>query len=827
MKKQIPSRSQNELSRQSRLLALSSEMACVLDEAGRITYSNSAWQQTMGQEADALASVPLLEFVMEEDRAVLQSEMAALLGEGQSASFEARFLCGDGTACHLECRAARFENEISISARDVTERKEQEQALSDAYQKLTYYMLNSPLAFVEWDRSLSIQYWSPETEKVFGWSADETLDKRPQDWKFLHEEDAADFLSLMSDLAEDNNPRAFFQGRHYRRDGAVAHCEWYHSALRDESGQVVSIFSFAVDITERKRREAELTQIRKAVESASDAICIADAAGKITYLNPAFDVLFGSLDAEMNHSGVNGLITDEKLRQQIADNVGLGLSWQGEVEIRCGDGALVPVMLRANAIRDEQGQQIGCITVCTDLRERKQAEKELIHQAMHDSLTGLPNRSYFHQRLERAFDQSKPTATSVACMFIDLDNFKIINDSLGHEAGDDLLQTIASRLQSCMRPEDMVARLGGDEFVILIEEMQNMDHAIAMAERVSSTLKNSVRLAGRDVIVTASVGIALSQPGHEQASALLRDADVAMYQAKTGGKANYVVFDTSMNAEAMERLELEIDLRRAVERKELELYFQPIINLTSSNITEVEALARWNHPERGLIPPLKFIPIAEETGLIIPIGDWVLQEACDYARKWQSLYPSAVPLIMSVNLSTRQLQQENLVAKVQAVLEVTGIEPNSLKLEITESVMLLDCDATITKLHALKALGIRLAVDDFGTGYSSMAYLSNLPIDTLKIDRSFINKLGIKAEDDAIVRAILMMAQTMGLSVTAEGIETDAQREELNTLGCDRGQGYYFARPLTALKCGEMLESHSRRQSSSLPSVAPQERRAA
>jgi diguanylate cyclase (GGDEF)-like protein len=432
-----------------------------------------------------------------------------------------------------------------------------------------------------------------------------------------------------------------------------------------------------------------------------------------------------------------------------------------------------------------------------EIAERRQAQEQLAHQAFHDSLTGLPNRALFLDRLQRALAQARRAKDPVAVLFLDLDNFKVINDSLGHETGDGMLIAIAQRLRACVRPGDTVARLGGDEFTILLEDVDDACRVARVAERVAAALRAPLVIGGREVFTTASIGIAISTGGDEMPGDLLRDADTAMYQAKTGGKAGYAVFDRSMNTRALERLEIESDLRQALEQGELRLHFQPIVQLESGQLTEVEALVRWEHPKLGLVPPGRFIPVAEETGLIVPLGAWVLQEACRQGQAWQGQRPGDPPLVVSVNLSARQLQQADLVDMTARILEETGFDPARLKLEITESVMMLDAESTIGKLHQLKALGVHLAVDDFGTGYSSMAYLSSLPIDTLKIDRSFVSRLGQQTEAEAIVRAIISLAKTLNLQVTSEGIETPEQLAHLQALGCERGQGYYFARPLT------------------------------
>ena len=422
---------------------------------------------------------------------------------------------------------------------------------------------------------------------------------------------------------------------------------------------------------------------------------------------------------------------------------------------------------------------------------------ELHHQAFHDALTGLPNRVLFMDRLRHALAGTRRLQTQIAVMFIDLDNFKIINDSMGHDCGDRLLIAVTERLRTCLRPADTIARLGGDEFTLLIEQVRDAHEVVGVAERVSTSLAAPFYLNGHEVFVTCSIGIAISSPEYEEPSNLLGDADVAMYQAKHSGKAIYKVFDRRMNAHARERLELATDLRHALERGELELTYQPVVDLETGHVRELEALARWHHPKRGLLSPADFIPLAEETGLSVPIGQWVLAEACRQACHWQTWRPPGAPLPVSVNLSGRQFQQPMLVHDVTLLLEETGLASSCLTLEINETAMMQEAESTAETLLQLKALGVHIAMDDFGTGYSSLAYLKRFPIDSLKVDNSFVAGLGRDAEDTAIVRTIVTLAKTLGLQVTGEGIETEEQAAHLRALGCDRGQGYYYALPLS------------------------------
>jgi diguanylate cyclase (GGDEF)-like protein len=452
-------------------------------------------------------------------------------------------------------------------------------------------------------------------------------------------------------------------------------------------------------------------------------------------------------------------------------------------------GTLVTSFSRMLETIEQQSQEINQFPLRID---------QLARQAFHDPLTSLPNRALFMDRLAHALARTEGRSERVAVLFLDLDRFKVINDSLGHGVGDQLLIEVSRRLRACLRPEHTLARLGGDEFGMLLEDVQDVSTATSMAERIAAQFQTPFSYEGREVFITVSVGIEFGRSGQAGPEEILRYADLAMYQAKTNGKARYEVFDRSTNDQALQRLDLELDLRGAVTRQEFTVHYQPVVMVESGRVAEVEALVRWQHPERGLLSPDRFIGLAEETGLIVPIGQWVLAEACHRARAWQREFPGQPPLVMSVNLSARQLQQPNLVEEIAAALRESGLDPASLKLEITESVVMQDAPSTLAKLHALKDLGIQLAIDDFGTGYSSLGYLKRFPVDTLKIDRSFVKAIGDDAEDMVIVRAVVEVARSLRLSVTAEGIETAEQLARLRALGCERGQGYYFARPLAA-----------------------------
>ena len=445
--------------------------------------------------------------------------------------------------------------------------------------------------------------------------------------------------------------------------------------------------------------------------------------------------------------------------------------------------------------------------VLADAIERRAADDELRHRVLHDALTGLPNRTQLVDSLDDALARAADSGAPLGVLFLDLDHFKLINDSLGHHKGDELLRAIAPRLRSHLRPGDRIARFGGDEFGILVEQLADEREAIAIAERVTSAFQRPFLINGVEHYVAVSIGIAVAGPGVPEvdADSLIRDADAAMYRAKERGRNRGVLFDAEMRATAVRRLEIERELRHALDRDELVLRYQPIVALRSGEVTGVEALLRWQHPERGMLDPGEFIPVAEDSGLIEPIGRWVIEEACRQTLIWHDERPDSRPLDVSVNLSARQVTHRDLTAAVSEILARTGLAPEHLHLEITESVLVEEHGIAAATLEALKELGVSLVLDDFGTGYSSLAYLNRFPLDVLKIDRSFTEALGVEAERTAIVEAIIGMARALGLDVVAEGVENEAQASELRRLGCDWAQGFCFARPMAAQQVSNLM----------------------
>lgn len=465
--------------------------------------------------------------------------------------------------------------------------------------------------------------------------------------------------------------------------------------------------------------------------------------------------------------------------------------FQTEFRIRHGDGTWRWFDARGVGVRDEAGTVIRMAGSQTDITARKSAEAQLVHDAFHDALTGLPNRALLADRLEQVLTNSRRhRKDTFALLYLDLDRFKVVNDTLGHAAGDELLQRAAARLAAPLRQGDTVARLGGDEFAIVLPNVGARDIA-KVVERVQAAVSRPIRIGTRELATTASIGVVLGPGAYTEAAEILRDADIAMYRAKAQGPGRYAVFDEAIQEHTVAQLELEADLRGAVERGELRLEYQPILSLVSGRLVGFEALVRWEHPGRGLLAPADFVALAEESGVIVPIGEWVLREAAVQAAAWGG------GLTVNVNVSGRQLAHPKFAAHVAAALVASGLEPGRLQLEITESVLLRDPDAAIEVLEALREMGVQLYLDDFGTGYSSFTYLHLFPIDAVKLDRSFVHRMDEDTRNDAIVRALLAMAQSLGLLVVAEGVERTEEAEHLLELGCPFGQGYLFSRPLT------------------------------
>ena len=567
----------------------------------------------------------------------------------------------------------------------------------------------------------------------------------------------------------------------------------------------------AGDITGHKSAEEQIRFQARLLDAVGQAIIATDPQGRIVYWNRAAQELYGWSKEEVMGRPIVEVTPSEEMMEhaeEIMSELRAGRSWSGEFVVQCKDGSTFPAMVTDTPVYDEQGNLVGIIGVSTDISERKALEAELERRASHDLLTGLPNRRALVDRIGQALLRMRrgKEGRKVGVLFMDLDRFKTINDSLGHQAGDGLLVAVAERLRNRLRPEDVLARFGGDEFAVLLEDTAGASEAIRVAQRIADSLREPFTVDDFQVSVSTSVGIALgSAHTNDDPEGMLRNADAAMYRAKEQGPGRYAVFDPAMQARAQERLEVETELRQALERAEFVLYYQPEVSLHNGSMVGFEALLRWQHPERGLLKPSAFVPIAEETDLITPIGRWVLEEACQQAKRWQEEHPLASPMTMEVNLSSKQLRRQGLVRTVEEALARADLEAHTLALDITESVLIKASEDDVQALEALKKMGIRLYLDDFGTGYSSLSYLKRLPVDRVKVDRSFVKGLGENATDTALVRMIIDLCHILGVEVLAEGVETSEQAALLRDMGCDLGQGYYFAGPLPGEELAEQL----------------------
>ena len=660
-----------------------------------------------------------------------------------------------------------------------------------------------------------ILYISPAYEEVWGRTCD-SLYEDPESWLMaIHPEDSGKALATLEtqfrtgdEFKEDY--------RIIRPDNSIRWVSVRAFPVRNSQGKFDRFVGIAEDITQRKLAEQAVRkseeQFRLTFESAPIGMAITTLDGRFKRVNQSLcealdytkEELIGSSFSNISHP--DDLDFHLSLEQKLIS--GEESDFQIEKRYIARNGRTVDTLLKVVIVRDANGQPLHFNNQIVDITGRKKMEQQLLHDALHDALTGLPNRALFMDRLEQELKRAKNQRGYLfAVLFLDLDRFKVVNDSMGHLVGDKLLVEIARRLENCVCSTDTVARLGGDEFTILLENISGMETATKVAEKIHQSLAIPFSLENYELFTSASVGIALSSQGYDKPEDILRDADLTMYSAKERGKARYEVFDRSMHTRAIKRLQLENDLRRGIERKEFAVYYQPIACLDSGRISGFEALARWHHPTRGFVSPVEFIPIAEETGLIISLGNWLLEESCRQLRVWQLKYPENSHIKISVNLSAKQLREANLVKQVESILNKTQLSGSHLKLEITESILMENLDTVTQTILALQKQNIQLSIDDFGTGYSSLSYLHRFPANTLKIDRSFVNEIKLGQENSAIVKTIVTLAHMLNMDVIAEGIETEIQLDQLKSLKCEHGQGFLFSKPLSRDETEKLIAS--------------------
>ncbi|MEW6313352.1 MAG: EAL domain-containing protein [Pseudomonadota bacterium] len=674
--------------------------------------------------------------------------------------------------------------------------------------KLSYAVEQSANSVIITDHQGTIEYVNPCFCQTTGYTLQEILHRNPRILKSDHT-DPATYQQMWETIASGKNWQGEFQNK--RKNGSLYWDYATISPILDDSGNITHYVSIQQDITQRKHAEEQLRLGASVFENSGEAIMITDANNNIVSVNQAFTEITGYLPDEVigrNPRLLRSSHMNRDFYREMWDALKSSGRWSGEIYDRRKSGEIYPEWLTITAVKDQTGSITHFIAIFSDITERKATEEKLRHMAQHDFLTNLPNRILLFDRLLQAIAQAERHGTQVALMFLDLDRFKNINDSLGHEVGDQLLLQVSQRLQNCVRSSDTISRQGGDEFLIMLPEIENAEAAAHVASKLLESMSMPFHIGDSEIHLTISIGISIYPDDGKDITTLIKQADTAMYHAKENGRDNYQFFAQEMTVRATERLSLESKLRRALERGEFLLHYQPQVDIPSGHIIGVEALIRWSHPEMGMISPARFIPVAEDSGLIVPIGEWVMHEACRQNRAWQD---AGLPkLSVSVNLSALQFRNKNLPRTVTHALEQAQLDPSCLELEITESIIMQGAEKTISALQELKNMGIKLSIDDFGTGYSSLNYLRRFPIDRLKIDQSFIRDITHNPDDAAIIRAIISLGKSLKLKIIAEGVETREQLAFLQNHDCDELQGYYFSRPLPAEECAQMLREQRR-----------------
>jgi diguanylate cyclase (GGDEF)-like protein/PAS domain S-box-containing protein len=773
-----------------------------VDSDGVFTLAEGKGLEALGLEPDKVVGKPIFDSHLDASQ-VVENTRRALAGQASNAITEVDGLTFETRYSPL-WEGDEFSGVLGVTI-DITARMRAEQNLREAEHKYRSLVEQIPaVTYIDLaDDSDTPVYTSPQIEQMLGYTPEEWLENKL--WlECVHPDDRKRVLAADERFEAGGEPFSE-EYRLFAKDGSVVWVLEEAVLVRDEAGEPLYWQGVMFDITGRKEAEEQLrlseAELRALFEAMDDVVFEIDVQGRYLKVAPTNPPLLYQPREDRVGKTLHEVLPTKKaeellsyIRRSLESRKTEKLEYSLSIEGRelWFEGTITPL------------SRESVLFVGRDITERKALEDQLAYQALHDPLTELPNRVLFTDRLRHALSRAKRRQQAVAIMFMDLDNFKVVNDSLGHQTGDRLLQLVSKRLRNFLRPEDTVARLGGDEFVFLLEDT-DANGASRIAERILGELRTPFTLDRRQFFVTASVGITVGGSNGKRAAELLRDADLAMYRAKHSGKARYAVFEATMNARALERLELEHGLRRAVERNEFVVYYQPEVSLATGRIVAFEALVRWQHPERGMLLPEQFIPLAEETGLVVPLGEAVLKEACRQAKEWhkQPLFDSPA---MSVNLSARQFREPGFVNTVAHIIDEAKLDPRHLFIEITESTAMSDAPATEATLEGLQDLGVRAIIDDFGTGYSSLSYLERFPVDYVKIHHSFVGGLGKQSRAETLGSAIINLAHALGLKVIAEGVETEEQFNRLRELGCDLAQGYYFARPLTGKDVRTLFE---------------------
>lgn len=803
----------------------------------RIIFSNHHLGQTLGYSAIELQEMGAFfwELLLHPDDAERYHQLRQQQREDgykHLMQCQLRFRHQQGTWRRFDIREQAFARDTGDQvtrivgvAKDITDQIEASESLRDSEQR--YRMLAESISDVIFstDSTLRMNYLSPSIQTVLGYDAQWVFDNGWQSIIATPQQLEGIYSLIERIRAALHTPRQLSALRAQvqtqlflfdclRADGHKVPIELRLVLVWDENDGFEGILGVGRDISQQRRAEKDLRMAATVFEHSTSAILITDPAGYIVQANEAFSRVSGYAVAQVLDQLPSMLTVDAQQRAHLTyvlKQLHVNGTWEGEVWLKRLNGEHYPAWVGITAVLDDEGDLASYVCFFSDISERKASEQRIHRLAYYDALTHLPNRTLFQDRLHTALQQAERNKSWVVLMFLDLDRFKPINDSLGHAAGDRMLKDMAIRLLACVGDDDTVARMGGDEFTLLLQPRATrqlaLNRAISVAEQILASLVKPFVLESREFFVTASIGIALSPQDGNELSQLMKNADTAMYHAKERGKNNFQFYQADMNASALERLELESDLRHALEQQEFILFYQPQFSGDGKRLTGVEALLRWNHSRRGLVPPGDFIPVLEELGLVVEVGDWVLAEACRQLKLWHQA-KVRVPKV-SVNISARQFSDGQLGTRIATILKETGLSPACLELELTESILMREVSEALHILASLKNLGLSIAVDDFGTGYSSLNYLKQFPIDVLKIDRTFVDGLPSGEQDAQIARAIIAMAHSLNLAVIAEGVETQEQLDFLREHGCDEVQGYLFGRPMPAHLLVKQLQAAS------------------
>jgi diguanylate cyclase (GGDEF)-like protein/PAS domain S-box-containing protein len=798
----------------------------------RVLHCNPRFSEIFGWPHGELVGQPGAVFYLsDEDYAAMGRVAGPILSSGGLLDQEMPMRRKDGSTvfCRMRVKAINPDNTAEGTIwilEDVGERKAAEERLQDLLLKQQAILENASVGIV-FTRDGVIVHCNPRMEAIFGWASGTLNGKRSE----VFFKDKADYQRFAEVVGPSLGAGELIdiEWLNVCRNGQQFWCRHLAKALPTTDGSQSTIW-ISDDITERKAALEALAQAQRSLEqrvtvrtaelqkahqqletmfhSAPLAIYARDRNSIVTSWNPAAEQMFGWSAEDIIGRRAPTTPADQQAEADIMVSRVLAGETLLQLDLRRqrGDGTPVYLNMTLAPLRDARGHIDGYLTIAADISERKAAEQQIEFLAYHDALTGLPNRLLLQDRFDQAAAQAERTGTRVALLFMDLDNFKQINDTLGHATGDVLLKAVSTRLRECVRDTDTISRQGGDEFVVVLRDLPDGHAAVPIVAKIMARLQEPLLVDGDELVTSASIGVTLYPDDGKDFDTLLKNADTAMYQAKATGRNAYHFFNEEMSLQAREHLTLRTGLRRAIEYEELELFYQPQFDLSSGRIVGAEALLRWHHGELGQVPPLKFIPVAEESGLIVSIGEWVMFEACRQASAWRA---SGLPDIsVAVNLSAVQFRRGNVEQIVTRALEAASLPASALELELTESILIQNVEQVLVSVKRIKQLGVRLAIDDFGTGYSSLSYLKRFDIDKLKIDQSFVRDLASDPDDAAIVRAIIQMAHSLSLKTIAEGVEDQAMLEQLRSFGCDMAQGYHFARPMPAKEFARFLAAH-------------------